>query len=188
MVYFIRHRFGFSCVLVIFVFLLFLCSCHFVFFLFLCSFYSCGFVILMLLYFCYSCILEFLCTCYFCILFILAFFSFLCSCHSCALFILVFLSFLCSFFLFLIVVVAVVEVGRWLKTLFVAAVVDVKVDCIAVGRAVCLLSVQIYTEHDSSQTASNSHIIKKLPITIQLNSFQQNHIIKPMIKVLHYVH
>ena len=173
----------FSCVLVIFVFLLFLCSCHFVFFLFLCF---CNSYALLFLYFCYSCILEFLCTCYFCILFnlalrssyscvlvILVLFLFLCSCHSCALFILVFLSFLCSFFLFLIVVVAVVEVGRWLKTLFVAAVVDVKVDCIAVGRAVCLLSVQIYTEHDSSQTASNSHIIKKLPTTIQLNSFQQ---------------
>jgi len=67
--------------------------------------------------------------------------------------------------LFLIDVVAVVDDGRRLNNLFVAAVVEVNVDCIAVGRAVCLLSVQIYTEHDSSQTASNNHMINQLPTT-----------------------
>ena len=156
--------------------------------LFLCSCRSCA---LLILYFYYSSILV--------ILLVLVFhvsFSFLYSFYSCVLVILEF------FFLFLIIVVAVVDVGRRLNNFFVAAVaavaavVEVNVDCIAVGRAVCLLSVQIYTEHDSSQTASNSHIIKQLPTTIWLISFQQphhktasnNHIIKPTIKVLHSFH
>ena len=123
--------------------------------LFLCSCRSCA---LLILYFYYSSILV--------ILLVLVFhvsFSFLYSFYSCVLVILEF------FFLFLIIVVAVVDVGRRLNNFFVAAVaavVEVNVDCIAVGRAVCLLSVQIYTEHDSSQTASNSHIIKQLPTTI----------------------